>query len=260
MTNKEQKTSLIPNLEKESSPESDIYSSMDDTQIVEALKQLEQEQSQLTTTHTEGGRRRGKRHAPVLETEQGKTLKECLLKLKKYSKSFNYEERAVFKPQTDFRDKNITFDALCTTVSSSTDKLEEYTAIGFPYKRAVKLKVDTTKLDSISVEVSDGKNMYGICIDIDEYSNVATVIPITNNFEGYVVASSSSGINIGDKLDFDSYGRVIKASSYSQASINAMALSSIHTLQLTDDESKKGQEDYKLHLIKISLYGNKAVS
>lgn len=258
MTNKEQKTNLIPNLEQESL-ESDIYSSMDDTQIVEALKQ-QLEQDEQTTSHSSGGRRRGKRHAPVLETEEGKTLKECILKLKKYSKSFNYEERAVFKPQTDFRDKNITFDALCTTVSSSSDKLEEYTAIGFPYKRAVKLKVETTKLDSISVEVSDGKNMYGICIDIDEYSNVATVIPITNNFEGYVVASSSSGINIGDKLDFDSYGRVIKASSYSQASINAMALSSIHTLQLTDDENKKGQEDYKLHLIKISLYGNKAVS
>nr|QBK62813.1 hypothetical protein EZU67_06725 [Borrelia miyamotoi] len=91
----------------------------------------------------------------MLETEEGKTLKECILKLKKYSKSFNYEERAVFKPQTDFRDKNITFDALCTTVSSSSDKLEEYTAIGFPYKRAVKLKVETTKLDSISVEVSE---------------------------------------------------------------------------------------------------------
>ncbi|QTL84225.1 DUF228 domain-containing protein [Borrelia miyamotoi] len=253
LRSKEQQT---PSLRPNESLDPEMYASMDDTEIVESLKQQLEQESHI---HTSGGKRRGKRHAPVLETTEGKTLKDYILKLKKYSKSFNYD-RAVFKPQADFRDKNITFDAISQAVSSSTDKIEEYTAIGFPYKRAVKLKVETTKPDSISVEVSDGKNMYGICIDIDEYRNVATVMPITNNFQGYLVAASSSGINVGDKLDFDSYGRVIKASSYSQVSINAIALSSIYTLQLTDDESKKEQEDYKLHLIKISLYGNKAVS
>ncbi|WP_024654282.1 DUF228 domain-containing protein, partial [Borrelia persica] len=81
---------------------------------------------------------------------------------------------------------------------------------GFPYKRAVKLKVSTEKPDDIFVEVSDSQNMYGICIDINEHTNVATVIPITNNFEGYVITQSSSGINMGDKLDFNSNGEVIK--------------------------------------------------
>uniref|UniRef100_UPI001267EF16 DUF228 domain-containing protein n=1 Tax=Borrelia persica TaxID=44448 RepID=UPI001267EF16 len=58
--------------------------------------------------------------------------------------------------------------------------------------------------------------------------------------------------------DFNSNGEVIKASSSS--SVNAIALSNIYTLYLSDDESKKNQDDYKLYLIKISLYGNKAVS
>ncbi|WP_330730483.1 DUF228 domain-containing protein [Borrelia turicatae] len=280
MSNKgNQNPSLMPNLEHVTlDPE--IYSQVDDTELIETLKQqLKQkqqieeddekeeqkdgeieEEAQLQQTSTTTGRsRRGKRHAAILETSEGQTLKECILKLKKYSKSFD-DESPVFKAKTGFRDKNLTFDAICQSVSSSTDKLEEYPALGFPYKRAVKLKVEPSKPDEVQVEVSDGKNMYGICIDIDEYTNTATVIPITNNFEGYVVTGSSSGIVIGDRLDFNSNGEVIKASSSSSVSINAIALSNIFTLHLTDDESKRGQEDYKLYLVKISLYGNRAVS
>ncbi|AMR76222.1 DUF228 domain-containing protein (plasmid) [Borrelia hermsii] len=257
MSSKGQQASLTPNVPNESL-DSDIYSSMDDTEIVQFLQQQVEQEASIQEDSTQG-RRRGKRHAAALETAEGKTLKECILKLKKYSKSFD-DEPAVFKAKTGFRDKNLTFDAICQSLSSSTDKLEEYPAFGFPYKRAVKLKIETGKPDEVQVEVSDGKNMYGICIDIDEYTNIATVIPITNNFEGYVFAQNSSGIQVGDKLDFNSNGEAFKTSSSSSVSINAIALSNIFTLQLTDDESKKGQEDYKLYLVKIALYGNRAVS
>ncbi|UPA16719.1 DUF228 domain-containing protein (plasmid) [Borrelia coriaceae] len=279
MNNKgNQNPSLVPNL-GHVTLEPDMYAGMDDNELIETLKQqLQQEQikeddednddeqkdeeqgEELQQPSRTRGRSRRKRQAAVLETEDGKSLKDVILKLKKYSKSFNYDERSVFKAKTDFRDKNLTFDAISQSVSSSTDKLEEYPAIGFPYKSAVKLKIETEKSDEVQVEVSDGKNMYGICIDIDEHTNVATVIPITNNFEGYVIAKSSSSIQIGDKLDFDSDGKVIKSTNDSQSSIKAIALSTIFTLNLTDDTSKKDQEDYKLYLIKIAIYGNKAVS
>ncbi|AHH11860.1 DUF228 domain-containing protein (plasmid) [Borrelia coriaceae] len=279
MSNKgNQNPSLVPNL-GHGTLEPDMYAGMDDNELIETLKQqLQQEQikeddednddeqkdeeqgEELQQPSRTRGRSRRKRQAAVLETDEGKSLKDAILKLKKYSKSFNYDERSVFKAKIDFRDKNLTFDAISQSVSSSTDKLEEYPAIGFPYKRAVKLKIETSKSDEVQVEVSDGKNMYGICIDIDEHTNVATVIPITNNFEGYVIASSPSGIEIGNKLDFNSDGEVIKASNDSQVSIKAIALSNVFTLNLTDDTSKKEQEDYKLYLIKIAIYGNKAVS
>ncbi|UPA18479.1 DUF228 domain-containing protein (plasmid) [Borrelia puertoricensis] len=226
---------------------------LSDTEDQELFKNLLQEDSTRS-------KRRSKRSTPILEeTTEGKSLKEIILKLRKYFKSFD-TQAAVFKAPTTFQDKNIRVDAIAQSLSSSTDKLEEYQALGFPYKRAVKLKVetDTNKNDGVQVEVSDGNNMYGICVDIDPYTNVATVIPITNNFEGYMIAQSTS-INMGDKLDFNSNGEVIKSSNTSSVAINAVALSDVFTIQLTNDESKKSSDEYKLNLVKIALYGNKSI-
>ncbi|UPA12542.1 DUF228 domain-containing protein [Borrelia venezuelensis] len=230
----------------------------DDTEDQELFKNLLRE-SQLQDDSTKS-KRRGKRHAAVLETTEGKSLKEIILKLRKYSKSYD-SEASVFRAPTTFQDKNIRVDAISQSLSSSKDKLEEYPAIGFPYKRAVKLKVetDTNKNDEVQVEVSSSSDMYGICVDIDEYTNVATVIPITNNFEGYVVAQSSASFQIGDKLDFNSSGEAFKTSSSSSVKINAVALSNKFTIQLTNDESKKNSSEYQLNLVKIALYGNKAI-
>ncbi|WP_024652986.1 hypothetical protein, partial [Borrelia persica] len=117
MDNKDQQASLIPNMQH-GSIESEIYSEMDDTELVEFLKQqLEQDQEEQLQQTSTRGKRRGKRHAPVLETEEGKTLKDYILKLKKYSKNFD-DEPAVFKAQTGFRNKNLlTFDSICESVS-----------------------------------------------------------------------------------------------------------------------------------------------
>ncbi|WP_430644659.1 DUF228 domain-containing protein [Borrelia puertoricensis] len=115
------------------------------------------------------------------------------------------------------------------------------------------------KNDEVQVEVSDGNNMYGICVDIDPYTNVATILPITNNFTGYVIAQSSDSFKIGDKLDFNSNGEAVKSSNTSSVKINAIALSNKFTIQLTNDESKKSNDEYTLNLVKIALYGNKAI-
>ncbi|UPA18554.1 DUF228 domain-containing protein (plasmid) [Borrelia puertoricensis] len=101
--------------------------------------------------------------------------------------------------------------------------------------------------------------MYGICVDIDPYTNVATILPITNNFTGYVIAQSSDSFKIGDKLDFNSNGEAVKSSNTSSVKINAIALSNKFTIQLTNDESKKSNDEYTLNLVKIALYGNKAI-
>ncbi|UPA18441.1 DUF228 domain-containing protein [Borrelia puertoricensis] len=232
---------------------------LSDTEDQELFKNLLQE-SQLQEDSTRS-KRRSKRSTPILEeTTEGKSLKEIILKLRKYFKSFD-TQAAVFKAPTTFQDKNIRVDAISQSLSSSTDKLEEYPALGFPYKRAVKLKVetDTKKNDEVQVEVSDGNNMYGICVDIDPYTNVATILPITNNFTGYVIAQSSDSFKIGDKLDFNSNGEAVKSSNTSSVKINAIALSNKFTIQLTNDESKKSNDEYTLNLVKIALYGNKAI-
>lgn len=52
------------------------------------------------------------------------------------------------------------------------------------------------------VEAGAGEDLYGICTDIDEFSKTATIVPIVNNFEGYLVAKDSSA-KAKDKLIFN---------------------------------------------------------
>ncbi|AHH11531.1 DUF228 domain-containing protein (plasmid) [Borrelia coriaceae] len=164
-------------------------------------------------------------------------------------------DAGLFHVDIGFKDKNLHFSNQGGTLTSSVDKLENYPVKGYPYKRGVKLSFEDGS--EPCVEAGGCDDLYGICIDIDEFTKTATVIPITNNFQGYVISRSSDGISIGDKLDFDSDGKVIKSSYDSQVPIKAIALSNVFTLNLTDDISKKDQEDYKLYLIKIAIYGSK---
>lgn len=88
-------------------------------------------------------------------------------------------------------------------------------------------------------------DLYGICIDIDEFTSTATVLPITEEFTGYLVAKQNSGIKRKDKLKFDSNGELEKSSSNSK--INAVALSDAIEL-----DSEK-----KLCMVHVAIYGNK---
>ncbi|AHH11945.1 Hypothetical protein BCO_0122705 (plasmid) [Borrelia coriaceae ATCC 43381] len=118
-------------------------------------------------------------------------------------------------------------------------------------KRGVKLVVDTTSDSSKPhyephVEVGGEDDIYGICTDIDEFTNTATVIPITNNFQGYLVAKEGSSIKRKDKLKFNTNGELEKNDS-SNGKINAMALSDVIEL----DTEKK------LCIVNVAIYGNK---
>ncbi|XOU12944.1 DUF228 domain-containing protein (plasmid) [Borreliella americana] len=129
----------------------------------------------------------------------------------------------------EFRDKNLIYSNSGGVCTSSKNKIENYPAKGYPYKRGVKLSFGdgTTEL---GVEAGGGEDLYGICIDIDEFSNVATVIPITNNFTGYLTfKKNENGVNPGDKLYFNQHGELEKVTG-TQKTINAIALSKVYKL------------------------------
>ncbi len=137
-----------------------------------------------------------------------KELDDVLLKFKKYSKSMSSIENKVFSSSGGcFKSKNERVNAYSFTCSSFADKIEEYLydpANSFPYKRGVKL---VPKENSIYVEVGADTDMYGICVDVCEFSSTAYVLPITNNFEGYLVTRNPS-IKMGEILDKSAFFRV----------------------------------------------------
>ncbi|UPA16760.1 DUF228 domain-containing protein (plasmid) [Borrelia coriaceae] len=174
---------------------------------------------------------------------------EKLKKIKKQMKNPT-SDAGTFSNKVDFRDKNRHLQNQGGTVTSRHDKLENYFFTGYPYKRGVKLVVDTVQNNQPHyephVEVGGEDDIYGICTDIDEFTNTATVIPITNNFQGYLIAKESSGIKRKDKLKFGTNGELEKNDS-SNGKINAMALSDVIEL----DTEKK------LCIVNVAIYGNK---
>ncbi|ACL34544.1 DUF228 domain-containing protein [Borreliella garinii] len=167
------------------------------------------------------------------------------------------EIRALMKnPQQDtgllgnsleFRDKNLIYSNSGGVLTSSKDKIENYPAKGYPYKRGVKLSFSADGTTEFEVEAGGGEDLYGICTDIDEYTGMATVIPITNNFTGYLTfKKNGSGVNPGDKLHFNQHGELEKTTG-ADKTINAIALSKVQ--KLTEE----------LFIVLASVFGNRAI-
>ncbi|AYE37107.1 hypothetical protein DB313_06280 (plasmid) [Borrelia turcica IST7] len=188
--------------------------------------------------------------------EKEDAYKEFILKLKKYSKT-SVGEVTTFSNNTEHRDKNLIFSSPCQTNSSSVDKLENYPYKGFPYKRGVKLAISEAE-PFIHVEPTDDLNLYGICVDIDEFSQTATVLPITNNFSGYLVTRNPN-IKIGDILDINTEGIIIKAGGGTPTIINAVALSDSFTLDFSGKlkEAPQSISEFKINFVKVAIYGNR---
>ncbi|WP_210370127.1 DUF228 domain-containing protein, partial [Borreliella garinii] len=111
----------------------------------------------------------------------------------------------------------------------------------------VKLSFSEDSTTELEIEAGGGEDLYGICIDIDEFSKTATVIPITNNFTGYLTfKKNGNGVNPGDKLYFNQHGELEKITG-AQKSINAIALSKVY--KLTED----------LFIVLASVFGNSAI-
>ncbi|XPC97857.1 DUF228 domain-containing protein (plasmid) [Borreliella japonica] len=147
----------------------------------------------------------------------------------------------------EFRDKNLIYANSGGVRTSSKDKIENYPAKGYPYKRGVKFSFSADSTTELEVEAGGGEDLYGVCTDIDEFSGIATVIPITNNFTGYLVFKKpGTDIKPGDKLYFNQHGELEKTSG-SDKTINAIALSKAH--KLTED----------LFIGLASIFGNRAL-
>ncbi|WP_417903039.1 DUF228 domain-containing protein [Borreliella bissettiae] len=157
------------------------------------------------------------------------------------------QDAGLLSNSIDFRDQNLIFSNSGGVSTSSKDKIENYPAKGYPYKRGVKLSFGdgTTELE---VEAGGGDDLYGVCSDIDEFSGMATVIPITNNFTGYLTLKKDgqNSVNPGDKLNFNQHGELEKTTG-AQKTVNAIALSKAH--KLTED----------LFIVLASVFGNRAI-
>ncbi|ACJ73262.1 MULTISPECIES: DUF228 domain-containing protein [Borreliella] len=184
-------------------------------------------------------------------TQLVKDYQEKRSKLEKFMKNPQHDA-SLLSNSLEFRDKNIQFFASGGTRTSKFDKLENHPFLGYPYKRGVKRVIQEAKANEIHyephVEAGGGEDLYGICTDIDEFSKTATIVPITNNFEGYLVAKDATP-KAKDKLIFNKDGALEKvAGAANKTTINAIALSDAK--QISND----------VYLIKVAVFGNKAVS
>ncbi|ACL34153.1 DUF228 domain-containing protein [Borreliella burgdorferi] len=184
-------------------------------------------------------------------TQLVKEYQEKRSKLEKFMKNPQHDA-SLLSNSNEFRDKNVEFFASGGTRTSKFDKLENHPFLGYPYKRGVKRVIQEAQ-DNQShyephVEAGGEDDLYGICIDIDEFSKTATIVPITNNFEGYLVAKDST-LKVKDKLVFNKDGALEKVTGApNKATINATALS---------DAKQISNEVY---LVKVAVFRNKAMS
>ncbi|UGQ16792.1 DUF228 domain-containing protein [Borrelia sp. RT5S] len=100
------------------------------------------------------------------------------------------------------------------------EKFENYQAVDFCYKCGVKLVVG----DGVGDRVARGgeEDLYGICIDYDEFTRTATVVSVASSFECVLLASQD--VKSGDRLAFDESG-VLKRVQSKGTYMHALALS-----------------------------------
>ncbi|MBW6185878.1 DUF228 domain-containing protein [Pseudomonas aeruginosa] len=152
---------------------------------------------------------------------------------------------SVFDKSGQFKSSDMYF-AYAGGIKHSLDKFENYQSIDFCYKRGVRLVIESGM--SSRIASGGGSDLYGICIDYDNFTKTATVISIASNFE--CVLLSDSSIKAGDNLVFDSLGVLKKVHDNDESDdIQALALSD--ALEFKD---KPGLYGAKIMLISRPLY------
>ncbi|SCW38644.1 protein of unknown function [Borreliella japonica] len=120
-----------------------------------------------------------------------------------------------------FQDEGFYFAQKGGLKSSSADKFENYQALDFCYKCGVKLIVNGSHLQ---IARGGGSDLYGVCVDFDDFSRTGTVVPMTCSFECVLIAKDKT-IKAEDKLIINQEGFLEKASQKASV-IHALALGS----------------------------------
>ncbi|WPM06394.1 DUF228 domain-containing protein (plasmid) [Borreliella sinica] len=136
----------------------------------------------------------------------------------------------VFESNSKFQDEGYYFTQKGGLKSSSADKFENYQALDFCYKCGVKLIINGSHLQ---IARGGGSDLYGVCVDFDDFSRTGTVVPMTCSFECVLIAKDKT-IKAEDKLIINSEGFLEKASQ--NASV-------IHALALGPAEEFKDRRD-----------------
>ncbi|AHH12973.1 Hypothetical protein BHO_0020800 (plasmid) [Borrelia hermsii YBT] len=127
---------------------------------------------------------------------------------------------SVFDKSSQFGASDVYFSHRGVLLYSLADKFENYQSDDFCYKRGVKLVIDNGS--SPRVARGGGNDLYGICIDYDDFTKTATVISIASSFE--CILLSNANVKAGDKLVFGSMGVLAKIGA-DATYMHAMALS-----------------------------------
>ncbi|AEL19587.1 DUF228 domain-containing protein [Borreliella bissettiae] len=125
----------------------------------------------------------------------------------------------VFESSSKFQEEGFYFSQKGGLKSSSADKFENYQALDFCYKCGVKLIVNGSHLQ---IARGGGNDLYGVCVDFDDFSKTGTVVPITCSFECVLITKDKT-IKAEDKLIINSEG-VLEKSSKNASIIHALAL------------------------------------
>ncbi|WNY65466.1 DUF228 domain-containing protein [Borreliella carolinensis] len=125
----------------------------------------------------------------------------------------------VFESSSKFQEEGFYFSQKGGLKSSSADKFENYQALDFCYKCGVKLIVNGSHLQ---IARGGGSDLYGVCVDFDDFSKTGTVVPITCSFECVLITKDKT-IKAEDKLIINGEG-VLEKSSKNASIIHALAL------------------------------------
>lgn len=132
-------------------------------------------------------------------------------------------DNELFRNTVDFRDKGLRFDNARGTVVSSVDRILNIPAKGLVYKRGVKISLEDGDHEMVIESCTSSSDVDGICWDIDDFTGVAQVIPISNGFQGWLVCKKNSGIKPNDKVKFIANGEIDKETG--QSKLYSMAIS-----------------------------------
>ncbi|WKC75721.1 DUF228 domain-containing protein [Borreliella valaisiana] len=143
--------------------------------------------------------------------------------------SVNVNSYPVFE-SSKFQNEGFYFAQKGVLKSSSADKFENYQAQDFCYKCGVKLIVNGSHLQ---IARGGGSDLYGVCVDFDDFSRTGTVVPMTCSFECVLIAKDKT-IKAEDKLIINSEGFLEKA---------LENISVIHALALGPAEEFKDRRD-----------------